>query len=392
MAAPASEDRTKISNETESNAHAPLAYALIPLAATAAGVLAYSSFRHETLAGVFMLFAAIFIGFFARERATVAGIIIPAYLLVLFTGKFVISAAYLGICTAIGVGAFLFRVNRLAFLITAVIATGGSMLLLGASGALIGIAAIPAMLVLSWAYTRTGIGEAVGYTASTAAVSGIVLGALFIILSPDYVVPEGIRSMGDVSAWLRAEFISRVSAAYDAAGITAGSGAVEQYVDSVIRLLPALAAITAEIIAYFSTAVCGAIFRTIEVEPEQFTNSPARRMLSPMCGAVYFVASVVYLILSGGDSSIDTGSTAAVVCENIMLALALPLAVFAVSWVRRAARDAGFAPLGTISVIALVISALLAGWQGICLFAAMGGALCLTLPIAQMIRNSRTDD
>ena len=31
MAAPASEDRTKISNETESNAHAPLAYALIPL-------------------------------------------------------------------------------------------------------------------------------------------------------------------------------------------------------------------------------------------------------------------------------------------------------------------------------------------------------------------------
>ena len=136
-----------------------------------------------------MLFAAIFIGFFARERATVAGIIIPAYLLVLFTGKFVISAAYLGICTAIGVGAFLFRVNRLAFLITAVIATGGSMLLLGASGALIGIAAIPAMLVLSWAYTRTGIGEAVGYTAVAAAVSGIALGALFIILSPDYVVP-----------------------------------------------------------------------------------------------------------------------------------------------------------------------------------------------------------
>ena len=75
-----------------------------------------------------------------------------------------------------------------------------------------------------------------------------------------------------------------------------------------------------------------------------------------------------------------------------MLALALPLAVFAVSWARRAARNAGLAPLGTLSVIALVISVLLAGWQGICFFSAMGGGLCLMLPLVQMIRNNRTDD
>ena len=97
----------------EEKAHAPFLYALMPMLAAAAGAAAYCSYRHETAAGVFMLACAIFIGFFARERLPVVGIIVPAYAAVLFTGNFTLSAAYVGVCTAIGVGAFIFRINRI---------------------------------------------------------------------------------------------------------------------------------------------------------------------------------------------------------------------------------------------------------------------------------------
>lgn len=369
----------------EEKAHAPFLYALMPMLAAAAGAAAYCSYRHETAAGVFMLACAIFIGFFARERLPVVGIIVPAYAAVLFTGNFTLSAAYVGVCTAIGVGAFIFRINRISFAVSAVLAAGAGALLLGPAGALVGVAFVIPALVLGHIYPRSSVGEAMAFTSLAAVAAAAVFGGLFVCLSPGLGLPEGITGIGDIADRLREEFISRVTAAYTAAGLDVGSGAAEQYVDSVIRMLPGLLAVAAEVVGFFSAGVCGALFRTLGIEPEEFTAAPSRAMLSPMAGIVYFLSSLTYLIISGSAGD----GVAAVVCENIMLTLALPLAVFAVSAVRRTAAAAGMHFLGSLAVAAVIFAAIFGGWQGICLFAAVGGVICFVIPLRRMIAGRR---
>lgn len=352
-----------------------------------AGVLSCCSFGHEVAAGVFMMGAAIFIGFFARERATVAGIIIPAYLFVLFTGRFAVSAFYLGICAAIGAGAFLLRVSRLAFGIASVLAVVCGAVMQGAAGAFLGAAVIPAVLVLGAIYPRSTVGVAVGCTALAAVLSAVVFGGLFLAFSPEFGIPEGVSDVSGLVAALRGEFIRRVTAVYAASGIEAGMGAVTQYVDTVICMLPGILAAAAEVTAFFAMSVCGALFRGFELEPPEFTNAEARYIISPVGGLVYVAAVLTYIAASGGDVSVDTGSISAAAAENIMLAMSLPLAVFAISWARGMARRAGLAGLGTAMIVAAALSVIFAGWQGISVFSAFGTVLCFVLPIYRSVRN-----
>lgn len=360
-------------------------------AAFACGVLSYCSFGHEIAAGAFMMAAAVFIGFFARERVTVIGVIIPAYAVVLFSGKFSLPAAYLGICVAVGIGAFLFRVCKPAMFIAAAIAAAVTALMHGAEGMILCAAVIPAAMILAAIYPRTTLGVATGVTALALVLLCAAFGGLFLALSPEFGIPDGISGIGDIAALLRRTIIARVSAAYAASGVEVGAGAVEQYADTVIRMLPGVVAAAAEVVAFFSVGVCGAIFRATGLEPSDFTNAEARYLVSPFGGIVYAAAALTYVIAQGGDVSVDGGGIAVVTAENIMLAMSLPLAVFAISWARTAARRAGLGALSTLVIVAAVLSVLFAGWQGVSIFAAFGTVLCIILPIYRSFRVRRGD-
>ncbi len=367
-------------DKAAARASMPFKYTLLPLGTVVSAAVAYCGFRHETAAGMAMLLCSLYIGFFARERATVVGVIVPAYLIVLFSGGFAVPAAYVGICVAVGAGAFLFRLNRLSFALAALAATAAGALLLGPAGAALGLALIPPALVLARVYPRSSVGVSVAMTAAATAASAAVFGAVFLLLSPEYGLPEGIGGVGELLDGLRRELIDLTLKKYSAMEI--GPGGAEQYVDSVIRISPGLAAAAAEALAYISNSVCGAAFRGFEIEPESFTNAPERYILSPVTGTVYFITA---LVCAGSSSEFGV---LAVSCENIMLALSLPLAVFAVSAARRAAKKASLAFLGTAVTAAAAGAAIFAGWQGISLFAAVGGVLCIITPVRRFFNSS----
>lgn len=370
------------------HAYIPFQYTLFPLGAVTAAAVACCAFRHDAVAGLAMLLCALFIGFFARERMTVVGVIVPAYLAVLFSGKFALPAVYVGICVAVGVGAFLFRVNRIAFAVSALLGAAAGALMLGPAGVLPGLAFVPPALVLAYVYPRSTVGEAVASTAASTALSAAGFGLLFILLSPEYGLPDGVVGMGSFFAWLKDGLIESTLSRYASLGVDAGSGAVEQYVDSILRMLPGLAAVAAEVLAFFSVSVCGAVFRGLEIEPEEFTRAPGRYVVSPVTGGLYFAASLAYVIFA---SDFAEGAPA-VVCENLMLALALPLAVYAVSAARRAAKKAELNFLGTLVTVIAAAAVLFAGWQGVCLFAAVGGVICIIIPIRRLFFSLKKED
>ena len=107
-----------------------------------------------------------------------------------------------------------------------------------------------------------------------------------------------------------------------------------------------------------------------------------------MTGGLYFAASLAYVIFA---SDFAEGAPA-VVCENLMLALALPLAVYAVSAARRAAKKAELNFLGTLVTVIAAAAVLFAGWQGVCLFAAVGGVICIIIPIRRLFFSLKKED
>lgn len=369
--------------------HAPFWWSLMPAGAVAAGVgsVLAAAYSRDTIAGLCMLAAALFIVFFARERMTLFALVIPACIIAFMSGSFAMPALVLGCVAAIGIGAFLFRINRAAFLLAAAASAAIGFAFGSAPGILFGVAFIPAAIVLSMAYPRTTVGEAVGVTALTAALSAVVFGVLFVIASPN-ISKDGLAGVADIGRLLLDRIADYTAAAYAEAGVEVGAGAVRQYALSLVRMLPGVAAAVAEIAAFLAVAVCGAIFRTLDIEPHAFTEAPSRYLLSPICGAVYFAAIIVYLSLTGGDGSVG-GGTAAVICENIILMLALPLTVFSVSWLRRVSLRGGWRFIAPMIIIAPVISVMTSGFGGLSLFAAFGCILCIILPIADVLASRR---
>lgn len=369
--------------------HAPFWWSLMPAGAVAAGVGAVmaAAYSCDAAAGLFMLTSVLFISFFARERMTMFAIVLPACVTAFMSGSFAMPAPVLGLVASIGIGAFLLRINRAAFMLTVAVSAAIGFAFGGIPGIFIGISFIPAAIVLSLSYPRTTMGEAVGVTALTVALSAVLFGTLFVIASPEISV-DIIGSSADIGKLLYDFLVDYTASAYAEAGIVVGSGAISQYALSLVRMIPGVVAVAAEIVTFLAAAVCGAIFRTLEIEPRAFTSAPARYRLSPLCGVMYFVAIIVYMSLTGGDGSV-VGGTAAVICENIILVLALPLTAFSVSWLRRIALRSGWRFIAPLIVAAPIVSVLASGFGGLSLFAAFGCLLCFVLPIFEVFSERR---
>lgn len=369
--------------------HAPFLWSLIPAGAVAAGMGAVvaAAYSRDAAAGLFMLTAVLFISFFARENVTMFALVLPACVIAFMSGSFAVPAPVLGFVAAMGIGAFLQRINRAAFWLAAVASAALGFVFGGVAGIFMGVAFIPAALALSVAYPRTTVGEAVGVTALTAVLSAAACGALWVIVSPGVSV-AGIGSAADIGRLLYDLVVDYTTSAYAEAGVEIGVGAVSQYAISLVRMLPGMVAALAEVAAFLAVAVCGAIFRALDIEPRSFTSAPTRYRLSPLCGVIYFAAMMIYMSLTGGDGSTG-GGTAAVVCENIILLLALPLTAFSVSWLRRMALRGRAAFVAPLIIAAPIVSIFASGFSGLSLFAAFGCILCLILPIADVVSKRR---
>lgn len=352
-------------------AHLPLLPALIPCAAMILGACACCAYGRETAAGLFMLGSALFLGTFARERAVIFGVIVPAYVVVLFSGDFSLPALCLGACAAVGSGAFLFRINKIVFFAGSLITLGIGVALAGNAGGLACVALSLTAAVLGTVYPVSRIGESVAYTAAALGIAVLLLGAVSVFIEGG----ASIEVLAELPARIKRQLISAVGAA--AAADTA-SGALEQYVDSVMKLLPGLFAAAVEVLAFFMHCVCGAIFRSASMEPEAFTTAPSRYIVSPITALLYFAATLVC-------AAVDESGTVSVVCENIMLMLSLPLAVYAVFEVTQRLRRAELEAIGKLVVAAAVLATIFGGWQGVCILAAAGAVMSCILPLGAFI-------
>lgn len=366
-------------------------YALLLSVALLPAYLALPFASSELFCGFALLAMCALIIFAARRRATVLGLVAPAYLTVLFTGRFAPQAVVIGVIFAAGVSAFLIRGHRTVFaLVPAALAALLAALARGAEYSLLLFLPLAAGLTLAALWCRRPLSGAVAATAAALAAAFFCLFAADVRLRT--IFPQELTVTSDLAA-LAASFRAQIYVRLNAAQAAAGSVVDESYSarlsELAVNTIPALLSGAALILGYLQHRVVEAFADGAALDP--YLPASSRELsLSPI-GAFFCIgASVLYLfasLFSGGTSFLS------VLAVNIVLILILPFFALGTGKItlfisdRILHTDSSRSPLSVLLVGFLIVMAFFAFF----IFASLVGLISTLLPLFRTLRGDPGD-
>ena len=258
----------------------------------------------------------------ARRRLTVFGLILPAYLGVLFTGSFAVQTGVIGVIFAASVTAFLIRGGRWPF---AVIPLAASVALVGTARgfgyAVLLLLPVAAAAALSVLWCRTGFSGAVTAVAAALAAAFAILffidGRMHLFFSPDV---TGAGDLSAVAASLRDALAARFNAIQTAAVGFADEKSSASAAEKIVNLLPAALFSAALLLGYLQSRVLEAFAANAGLG-ERIPPVSRELSLSPVCG--FAVLTACFLCLCTGLGG--TKSFMSALAVNLICILLLPL-------------------------------------------------------------------
>lgn len=257
----------------------------------------------------------------ARCRVTVLGLIVPAYLCVLFTGAFSVQTVAVGIVFAAGVSAFLIRGRRWIFAAGALILSALLIVLIRGLPyvlLLLGPAAAGAALALLWCREKVS-----GASAALAAVLTAVFVLLFLADRRLHLVfvPEltGAGDLSQIADTIRSALTERIIASRMRLLGTVDEEAAAVLADTITTSIPALLFSFCSILGFLQHSLITALADTAGLG-ERIPERSRALTLTPVSAFAFVGACFVYLFTGLGGSS----NLASVAALNLILILLCP--------------------------------------------------------------------
>lgn len=272
-------------------------------------------FEVPVFCGIALFVAAALIFMTARDVLPICGILLPAILELMTTGSLSLPALYVGVIFAIAATAYLTLVGRWYFAFgAAVVAYACAAFVLDTVAALVAPVCVLFGFLFALMLPRYGIGATSGISAALLGTGGV---ALFLVLGGDLAsVGESVRT-----------YITELYMSINSLSELAGRGAIieestaEMLAAYFVNISPAIVFAVLSAICYLASSLTVSFLNSSGLG-EEIPEEMRSLSLSPVNGFVFlacFFLSAAFSI-EGGEFELW-----AAVCDNIVIALALPL-------------------------------------------------------------------
>ena len=271
-------------------------------------------FEVPVFCGIALFIASALIFMTARDILPVCGILLPALLELMATGSLSLPALYVGAIFAVAATAYLTLVGRWYFaLCAAVVAYACGAYLLGPVAALITLVCILFGFLFALMLPRYGIGATSGISAALLSAGGV---AVFIALGGD------LASVGEsMRTYITDLYLSINEQFYIIEEETA-----EMLAAYLVNILPALLFAALSAVCYLAASLTVSLLNSSGLG-EEIPDEMRILSISPVNGFVFlacFFLSAAFSI-EGGEFEMWGA-----VCDNIVVALALPFTLLGV--------------------------------------------------------------
>ena len=279
--------------------------------------LAPAFFEVPVFCGITFFVAAALIFMTARDVLPVCGILLPALLELMTTGSLSLPAVYVGVIFAVAATAYVTLVGRWYFaLIAALAAYACGAYVLDPVTALVAPACILVGFLFALMLTRCGIGATAGISAAVISVGGV---ALLIALGGD------LASIGESARGYIKDLYMTVNE-IDAEIFFIEESTAEMLAAYFVNISPALVFALVSTVCYLAASLTVSLLNSSGLG-EEIPEEMRSLSLSPVNGLVFLVCFFLSTAFSfeGGEFELW-----AAVCDNVVIALALPFTVLGV--------------------------------------------------------------
>lgn len=271
-------------------------------------------FEVPVFCGIALFVAAALIFMTARDLVPVCGILLPAILELMATGSLSLPALYVGAIFAVAATAYLTLVGKWYFAFgAAVIAYACGAYLLGWTAALVTLVCVLFGFLFALMLPRSGIGATAGICAVLLSAGGV---AVFIALGGD------LASVGEsMRTYITDLYLSINEQFYIIEEETA-----EMIAAYLVNILPALVFAVSSAVCYLAASLTVSLLNSSGLG-EEIPDEMRILSISPVNGFVFlacFFLSAAFSI-EGGEFEMWGA-----VCDNIVVALALPFTLLGV--------------------------------------------------------------
>lgn len=271
-------------------------------------------FEVPVFCGIALFVAAALIFMTARDLVPVCGILLPAILELMATGSLSLPALYVGAIFAVAATAYLTLVGKWYFAFgAAVIAYACGAYLLGWAAALVTLVCVLFGFLFALMLPRSGIGATAGISAVLLSAGGV---AVFIALGGD------LASVGEsMRTYITDLYLSINEQIYIIEKETA-----EMLAAYLVNILPALLFAALSAVCYLAASLTVSLLNSSGLG-EEIPDEMRILSISPVNGFVFlacFFLSAAFSI-EGGEFEMWGA-----VCDNIVVALALPFTLLGV--------------------------------------------------------------
>ena len=271
-------------------------------------------FEVPVFCGIALFIASALIFMTARDILPVCGILLPALLELMATGSLSLPALYVGAIFAVAATAYLTLVGKWYFAFgAAVIAYACGAYLLGWAAALVTLVCVLFGFIFALMLPRSGIGATAGISAVLLSAGGI---AVFIALGGD------LTSVGEsMRTYITDLYLSINEQFYIIEEETA-----EMLAAYLVNILPALLFAALSAVCYLAASLTVSLLNSSGLG-EEIPDEMRILSISPVNGFVFlacFFLSAAFSI-EGGEFEMWGA-----VCDNIVVALALPFTLLGV--------------------------------------------------------------
>ena len=279
--------------------------------------LAPAFFEVPVFCGITFFVAAALIFMTARDVLPVCGILLPALLELMATGSLSLPAVYVGVIFAVAATAYVTLVGRWYFaLIAALAAYACGAYVLDPVTALVAPACILVGFLFALMLTRFGIGATAGISAAVISVGGV---ALLIVLGGD------LASIGESARGYIKDLYMTVNE-IDAEIFFIEESTAEMLAAYFVNISPALVFALVSTVCYLAASLTVSLLNSSGLG-EEIPEEMRSLSLSPVNGLVFLVCFFLSAAFSfeGGEFELW-----AAVCDNVVIALALPFTALGV--------------------------------------------------------------
>ena len=271
-------------------------------------------FEVPVFCGVALFVSVALILMTARDVLPVCGILLPALLELMATGSISIPAIYVGAIFAVAATAYLTLVGRWYFALgAAIVAYACGAYLLGWAAALAALAAVALGFLFAFMLPRCGIGATSGICAALLSVGGV---AVFIALGGDLSsVGESIRTyVTDLYMSINEQF-------YIIEEETA-----EMIAAYLVNILPALLFTAISAVCYLAASLTTSLLNSSGLG-EEIPDEMKVLSIAPINGFIFLACFFLSAAFSIEGGELEMWGA---VCDNIVVALALPFTVLGI--------------------------------------------------------------